>query len=428
MKNAKVIISVAMASFMTLSLTAAAQTLEEFTDSCGAMSVAQDGEHNDDEMSSLIPWYDMLGITVEQLREEMAQNPPEEAAETASPDSRDKIDPSTLTPEEQSEYLSSLTPEELASLIDYEMVYEPLSPEEQAAFELECPQKHTPEESREIRRRLAEVTHPGDLICSDHGEIYVDIRWRDKKAPNDTNCIDDEFAQLSEDFAVSPTNIIDDDDRVKPSTTNVAPLNYTALIRMYYYNSEGRGITATGSAFFVAKNLLLTAGHCACSPEYGEPYKIEIYPGGYESGLPKKVSYKSFANEDFVNGTAPCDDYGTIYVVADVSSGYFILNSPTTSSLSSADIYHYGYPRDKPSTMGSGFYELWISYGKVKSEVNDTYFLHNADEVKGNSGGPIILSSNKKTAGVNSASLDGYDWNLAARITPDVIDFVNRTK
>lgn len=54
--------------------------------------------------------------------------------------------------------------------------------------------------------------------------------------------------------------------------------------------------------------------------------------------------------------------------------------------------------------------------------------MHNADEVNGNSGGPIFLSSNKKVAGINSSSLMGLDWNLATRITSEVIQFVNKTK
>lgn len=210
MKIIKKLTSAALAVCMVFSLTAAAQTLEAVPEANAAnVSADHSGEGIVEELPDcMIPWYDALGITLEQLREEMAQDSQETSSERVSiSDLNENVEFSLLSSEEQSEFLGSLSPKELASLLVYDMDYKPLSPEEQAALELECPQKHTTEESREIRRRLMEMKHPDDLICSDRGEIYLDISCRDKQVPDNTN-YSDETIENYDDFMISPASII----------------------------------------------------------------------------------------------------------------------------------------------------------------------------------------------------------------------------
>lgn len=202
MKLVKRTIIAILSSCMIFSITAVAQTSD---------NIAEKSEIMSDEVSeSMIPWYDVLGISLEQLREEMAQNQIEQNTEyTTLPNTdRENVDVSSLSPEEKREHLSSLTSKELASLLTYDMTYEKLSPEEEA-FKAECPQKHTPSEAKEIRKRLLEVKHPDDLICSYYGEIYLDTSGRNKSVSCITNYSEDDFVQFYDDnYAISSVDYI----------------------------------------------------------------------------------------------------------------------------------------------------------------------------------------------------------------------------
>lgn len=167
---------------------------------------------------------------------------------------------------------------------------------------------------------------------------------------------------------------------------------------------------------------------------YGAAEKVEIYPGGIESGISKKVSYYVSPSDEYKNNAYEdsmlSDDYGVIWVSSDVSSGFFGLSAPTTSALNNAAISLYGYPADKVSSIDNIFRELWISSGTVETDyISSKTFCHTAYATSGNSGCPVVFSNNKKVAGIHTASdRFGLGIHYAVRITSSVISFVNQSK
>lgn len=204
MKIIKKLISAALAASMALSFTAAAQTLEAASGENPAFIPAElAGESMSEELPDyMIPWYDALGITLEQLREEMAQNPTSQtqAVETLAEKEAywnersleySSKELSELTADEFFEFLHSLPSEEQTSL---EMVVlKPdiglewtLTPEEQEELERECPNSYTPEEKKEIERRLREIMQPGDMIWGCRGVPYLSTAARGKIVSSET--------------------------------------------------------------------------------------------------------------------------------------------------------------------------------------------------------------------------------------------------
>lgn len=197
-------------------------------------------------------------------------------------------------------------------------------------------------------------------------------------------------------------------------------------------------IYAQGTAFFVDKDLLLTAGHCTYHPDYGYADKIYIFPGGCESGISYSVSYTVYASNQWVSDAKDKNfhDYGVIKVLVDISPGYYALSEKTNSQLNSKNITLYGFPNDKPYSgtkpvSGIGdFYEFWISTGSIDSSIlTNTNFSHTADTQTCNSGSPIFLSNSVGTVvGINTGNIDDLDINYAVRITPAIVQFVNKYK
>ncbi len=434
---------------MALSFTAAAQTYEIYPeDNRADMSADYVGEGIAEELPDcMIPWYDALGITVEQLREEMAQNPTsqtqvvETLAEKEAYWNERSLEYSSkelseITTDEFWDFFNSLSSEEQTSLET--VVLKPdigiewtLTPEEQEELERECPNSYTPEEKKEIERRLREIMQPGDMIWGCRGVPYLSTAARGKIVSSETTidmynediCQDD----IAFNMMASTTDAYG---RIKPTNTNIAPLNYTAYIKVYFKTPDGKKVGRGGNAFFIDKHLLLTAAHMIYDSSYGLDEKVEIYPGGIESGISKKVSYYVCPSDEYKNNTYEdstfSDDYGVIWV----SSGFFGLSTSTTSGLNNAAISVYGYPADKISSIDNSCCELWISNGSVgPNNISSKSFYHTAHATSGNSGCPIVFSNNKRIAGMHTASdRIGAGIYYALRITSSVIEFVNQSK
>ncbi|MDE7192664.1 MAG: trypsin-like peptidase domain-containing protein [Oscillospiraceae bacterium] len=350
--------------------------------------------------NGLVHWSDILGYGLDAVKNELAENPPAEPV-THNENRRNLYGDESVTVSIKEEFKGT---------------------ESNVGSYKSC----APEETRYILDRLLEIKEPEDSIVFDHGDIYLDIRWRGKTISSEG------FPSYMpyEDASASANPLsLDPYSRAKVSAPSTAPAKYIAEILVYY--NDGANIYR-GTAFFVGKNILLTAGHVLYKPEYGTPDKVEIYPGGFESGLPKKVSYRAIPSDGAIANYDPYsndpDDYGVIYVTADVSDGYFGLSTTSNSTLDDAYVHLYGFPKDKPISSSNGLHnEFWVSHGYTDSSPQPKYLLHTAYSVPGCSGGPLILDSNQKVIAINSGEYGGnQNYLYSVRITSTIIQFVNK--
>ncbi|MDE7194023.1 MAG: hypothetical protein K2O14_08645 [Oscillospiraceae bacterium] len=251
MKIIKKLISAALAACMALSFTAAAQTFEAATkDTSADMSADYVGEGIVEELPDyMIPWYDALGITLEQLREEMAQDPAQQTQVDTLTEKEaywnersleySSKELSELTKDEFMEFFSSLSSEEQTSLLmvvlerDVKIVCP--TPEEQEELMRECPVSYSPEEKKEIDRRLREIMQPGDMIWSCRGVPYLSTAARGKIVSDETtiDMYDEDICKDDMTFNIMASTT-DAYGRIKPTNTNIAPLKYTAFIRSHF--------------------------------------------------------------------------------------------------------------------------------------------------------------------------------------------------
>lgn len=248
MKMTKNIIAAILATCMACSLTATAQTPDGLSEDKLVSSTSDFiGEAVSDEVpNGLIPWYDALGITPEQLREEMAQYPAPQSqvdvlAEKEAYWNERTLEYSSkelseLTKDEFLEFLNSLQPEEQLSLKTAVLkpdigLVRTATPEEQEELERECPNSYTPEEKKEIEKRLHEIMKPGDMIWSCRGVPYLSTAIREKSISSETTIEMHNENSCEDDATFGITaSAADPYGRIKPTNTNIAPLNYTAYI------------------------------------------------------------------------------------------------------------------------------------------------------------------------------------------------------
>ena len=160
MKIIKKLTAAALAACMALSFTAA-QTSEitSVPDVCDDFFIANnisdiEGKANENEP---VHWSDVLGYGIETVQNELAENQPIE------PMMHDE----NRTSPYGDETIGTFTKEELEEMGAWEIgmgSYEP----------------YTGEEAEFIIDRLLEIKEPEDSIAFDHGDIYLDIRWRGK--------------------------------------------------------------------------------------------------------------------------------------------------------------------------------------------------------------------------------------------------------
>ncbi len=340
---------------------------------------------------------------------------------------------------EKENIFSSMTPDEIDSFVQEHLVYDTAINDNLLQTTYDRSDLTNEEERAIIEQWLEE--YPDAIIGTSNGMLTLDTRpWSDFSTESAPACMPDFPISNSttETNTVNPRTIIDGDNRRHCLTTSVAPFSFTAYTISLFDKGDNTYVPASGTAFFVDKDLLLTAGHCVYHPDYGYAEKIYIFPGGCESGISYSVSYTAYASNKWVSDAEDKNfhDYGVIKVLVDISYGYYALSEKTESQLSSKNITLYGFPLDKPYSgtkpvSGIGdFYEFWISTGTIDAtSIQDNYFLHVADTETGNSGSPVFLSDSIGTVvGINTAHLDGLPYNVAIRITSSIIQFVNRYK
>jgi glutamyl endopeptidase len=194
------------------------------------------------------------------------------------------------------------------------------------------------------------------------------------------------------------------DNRVKITTTTVAPHNSMAQID--FWDSSGNGYTCSGT--FLNKTTVLTAAHCVYDSYNNKFFSgWNVYPGENGTTLPYGGwgSTKAYVPVGWINSTPPdseriyLKDVQYDYAVIKVNSSHAYSLPTSTSSGIGNSMTSYGYPADKGT--GTGYYYLYRSAGVI-SDVQTNAIIHTSYVTGGMSGGPILRSS--AIISVNSTS------------------------
>lgn len=203
------------------------------------------------------------------------------------------------------------------------------------------------------------------------------------------------------------------DQRREITNVNAYPYCAVAYLEITYADNA----TGSASGAFVGPTTILTAGHVVYDQDHGWARSITVHPGGLDSNFSSSTTSSVSSVNGWVNDANLEYDYGVITISSSLGTGNFGTRSLTTSNLSGADIYNYGYPGDKDDGT------LWYCVGDVGT-VYTRRFLHSADTYYGNSGGPVVKQDDYTyIVGIHSSQNDS-NYNAATRVTSSVVSFV----
>lgn len=208
--------------------------------------------------------------------------------------------------------------------------------------------------------------------------------------------------------------IIGKDDRVTVSQTSEYP--YSAIANMKVVGECGD--TWECSGFMVGKNCMLTAAHCMICPEHRKWAKNVIFYFGYKSNSNYLYKYTggwvacagtSFPNYKY-DKEAMFEDW--CYVMFDQNigdkTGWFGMQFCKDSEI---DGYSY---------IAAGYRDNKLKYCWGNTYVgNDQVFAFDADDVPGNSGGPVF-SGDGYAIGIIAAESEESQINFGRRITKNL--------
>jgi glutamyl endopeptidase len=208
--------------------------------------------------------------------------------------------------------------------------------------------------------------------------------------------------------------ILGSDDRIQQERTDRYPWSAIASLQVF----GPKGVTWSGTGFFVTPFLLLTAGHCvygrANGVSLGWAESIQIFPGRNGTSAPfGQLSHRRiFSTKGWVNEARSDFDYGAIAVNPDElrgrSPGYLGLRLATNEELRRAPVTIAGYPGDQ-GLVGGLYYDVRSLEG-----LSPSFLTYEADTTAGQSGGPIFRSQDEihEVVGIHTTGGEVSNWGL----------------
>lgn len=212
---------------------------------------------------------------------------------------------------------------------------------------------------------------------------------------------------------------ITSDNRTQMKKVTSYPYCATVYIHTYYKNGQ----ETSGSGAMVGSSTVLTAGHNVYDPTYGWASRVEVTPGGLESGYDTYTSYSFTSVTGWTEESNYEYDYAVIHLDDEPGVGNFGVKAESTTNLSDKRFYTYGYPGDKPKgtlwRTGGAFYTLIPN-------LNLRFSFH-AYLTPGFSGGPVVEQDDTSyVVGILSGGSTNGDehYGMAVRVTNIVLEFV----
>ncbi|MEG3179998.1 trypsin-like serine peptidase [Sphingomonas sp. LT1P40] len=214
-------------------------------------------------------------------------------------------------------------------------------------------------------------------------------------------------------------SIIGEDDRVPVSDTTALPWRCIAHLDITY--SSGK--RATGTAWFLGRRALGTAGHNIFHKDYGKASRILVTPGydGYSAPFKSYHVADAHCPVEWLAGHGGLEhDYGVLLLDTDEPGsklGWFGYASYSEPQLAGLQVNVSGYGIDR--TPATQYYN-----GGRLTDVTDDFLIYPFDTEGGMSGAPIfaLFSDNRRVA-VGVHTYGGTSENRARRIDDTVFDF-----
>lgn len=211
--------------------------------------------------------------------------------------------------------------------------------------------------------------------------------------------------------------VIGADDRVRITDTESYPWRAVCSLRI----SAKDGSSWIGTGWFIAKRVIITAGHCVYIHDRGGWVRsIEVIPGRDANEMPygTRKSTRFRSTSGWVNGKKPEFDYGAILLREseefDPFPGNFLYSVLSNSELQDQRINVAGYPGDKPTGT------MWWHHDKITS-VGPSTISYLTDTAGGQSGAAAFIKTGDERIAVGIHNYGASTGNSATRIANTVV-------
>jgi V8-like Glu-specific endopeptidase len=223
----------------------------------------------------------------------------------------------------------------------------------------------------------------------------------------------------------APESVIDEDERVRITTTDRYPWRVHAALRI----TARDGSLWIGTAFFIAPRVLATAGHNLFingrdPSRRGWVRSIQVMPGRDGNSLPfgSAISTRFYSVRGWTESADPEFDYGAIILDPDdrlgAETGWLGFAAYGDATLRSTTGNLSGYPKDR----GNGR-EQWYMSRRIDS-VSGRKVFYDIDTFGGQSGSAVyrIKDGHRYAVGIHAYGVGSRPLNSATRVSRPVFD------
>lgn len=212
--------------------------------------------------------------------------------------------------------------------------------------------------------------------------------------------------------------IIGNDDRVRVADGLMRANPWRQICALRIRSKTGKMYVGTG--WFIAPNVLATAGHCVfLQNEGGWAQSIDVFPAKAGSVYFGKATSRRFrAVDGWVRNQSRDFDYGVILLddgEMGARVGNFAVRVLDDAALKAVDAKISGYPADRDRAEYQYFHE------RPLQSTTNTRLNYDIDTFGGQSGSPIWVDTEDGVLAVGVHTTGGISSNSGTRINMDVL-------
>jgi len=201
------------------------------------------------------------------------------------------------------------------------------------------------------------------------------------------------------------------DGRQRVPDTADAPFPAVAFLQIRYRD----GTRSRGTAFFIGRRGLATAGHNLHSPAHGPAVALEIAPGydGQNVMAPVCSPVRTWLPQNYPASPVPANDVGLMFVDQPLGDtvGWFGIAHYGGGFPSNLTAAICGYPFDKP--MGQ-----YVDMGGVAGTPHEIRYLIDTED--GMSGAPVYILYDGFYRAIGVHNTGSPSGNTARRFSPPI--------